>query len=123
MIICDPSEIFQVHSAKLCDGFEANPLRSVNNLTAERLLPPHVKKDVGSMSGVTPYQKASKIVEELERQLEADSNPAEFLGKICNFLIKQTYKTLKDIGIEIMTKSGQEPDEDITCHTKRARQS
>ena len=34
------------------------------------------------MSDVTLYQKGSKIVEELERQLEADNNPAEFLGKI-----------------------------------------
>ena len=46
------------------------------------------------MSDVTSYQKGSKIVEELERQLEADNSPAEFLGKICNFLMKNNYYML-----------------------------
>ena len=95
-----------MQSANLCDAIEADPLRVANRLNACRLIAPSIKKDIKSMSG-TAYDKADAIVEELQRQIDADSNPVEFLRKISSFLKKQTDKTLKEIGDEIMNQLSQ----------------
>ena len=97
----DPSEIFQVHSASLCNAIEADPLRIVNSLIAEKLLSSHVRNDVTSMNG-TAYEKANKIVMELQRQIVADDNPVQFLKQICDVLIKQEDKILSNIGTKMM---------------------
>ena len=55
------------------------------------------------MSG-TSYDKADKIVEEIQRQLDANSSPTEFLIKICEFLQQQTDSILIDIGNKMMTQ-------------------
>ena len=52
----------------------------------------------------TNYGKADKIVGELQRQLDANSSPVEFLTKICEFLQQQTDSILKDIGEKIMSQ-------------------
>ena len=49
------------------------------------------------MSG-TSYYKADKIIEEIQRQLDTNSSPVEFLTKICEFLQQQTDSILIDIG-------------------------
>ena len=72
-----PSEIFRVHSASLCNAIEADPLRIVNSLIAEKLLSSHVRYDITSMNG-TAYDKANKIVGELQRQIIANDNPVQF---------------------------------------------
>ena len=97
----DPSEIFRVHSASLCNAIEADPLRIVNSLIAEKLLSSHVRNDVTSMNG-TAYDKATKIVGELQRQIIANDNPVQFLRQICDVLIKQEDKTLSNIGDKMM---------------------
>ena len=55
------------------------------------------------MSG-NNYDKADKIVGEMDRQLNANSDPVEFLNKICELLQQQTDSTLKDIGIKMMSR-------------------
>ena len=40
----------------------------------------------------------------MQRQLDANSSPVEFLTKICEFLQQQTDSTLKDIGNKMMTQ-------------------
>ena len=99
----DTSKIFLVHSADLCDIFvDANPHRMVNRLVAADLLPTCAKEDVKSTTDV--YDKADKIVEKLQRQIDDDEHPIELLKKICDFLLEQTDKTLKDIGTKMMSQ-------------------
>ena len=90
-------DIFEAQFADLCDAIEADPLRIVNKLISAGLLSQTVRNDVTSMTG-TAYEKANKIVIELQRQLNADDNPAEFLKKISEFLESQSDRTLKKIG-------------------------
>ena len=97
----DPSGIFQVHSASLCNAIEADPLRIVNSLIAEKLLATHVRNDVTSMNG-TAYDKANKIVGELQRQIVGNDNPVQFLRQICDVLKNQEDKTLSNIGTKMM---------------------
>ena len=96
----DPFEIFQTHSADLCDAIETDPLRIVNRLHAAKLIALKVKKDVTSMSS-RDYDKANIIVEGMQSWLEADDDPVEYLKKICDFLQRQTDKALKDIGAKM----------------------
>ena len=91
------SEIFQSQFAYLCDAVEANPLRIVNKLISAGLIAPYIRNDVTTMTG-TAYDRANRIVAEIQRLLDADDYPDKFLGKICDFLRKRTDKTLKIIG-------------------------
>ena len=100
---CDPSEVFEVHSADLCDILvNANPHRMVNKLVAAKLLPSSIKEDVKTTTD--EYDKADKIVERLQRQIDDDEHPIKLLKKICDFLLEQTDKTLKEIGTKMMSQ-------------------
>ena len=98
--LSDPSKIFEVHAADLCDVIVANPHHIVNRLVAASLVTPATKKDVRSTTDV--YDKADIIVEKLQRQV--DEHGVELLKKICDFLLEQTDKTLKDIGTKMMSQ-------------------
>ena len=100
---CDASKIFRVHSADLCDIIvDANPHRIVNKLVAAGLLPQDIAEDVKSTTDV--YDKADKIMGKLRRQITDDEHPIELLKKICDFLLEQTDKTLKEIGTKMMSQ-------------------
>ena len=74
----------------------------VNRLVSADLLPSHIKEDVKSTSD--QYDKADKIVEKLQRLIDDDEHPTELLMKICNFLLEQIDKTLKEIGAKMMSQ-------------------
>ena len=59
------------------------------------------------MGVVTDYTKASKLMSVLQRQLEAHSDPDQYLVNICNVLINQQQQTLTDIAISILQQLGQ----------------
>ena len=99
----DPSDIFRTHSAKLCDAFESDPIRIATCLNAKKLIAPHVLKDVSSMrSGQTDYEKANKIVSEIQRQLDAYDDPDQFFTNICDFLKDDKDETIRVIGIAMI---------------------
>ena len=104
----DPSGIFQVHSASLCNAIEADHLRIVNSLIAKRLLPSHIRNDITSMNG-TAYDKASKIVEKLQAKLNIDQNSDQILRQICDVLGEQEDKTLSNIGGKMLKLLPQFP--------------
>ena len=81
---------------------DANPHRFVNILVSADLLPQDVKEIIRITTDV--YDKADKIVEKLQRLIDDDKHPIELLKKICDFLLKQTDKTLKDIGTKMMSQ-------------------
>ena len=56
---------------------------------------------------MTDYTKASKLMSVLQRQLEAHSDPDQYLVNICNVLINQQQQTLTDIAISILQQLGQ----------------
>lgn len=100
---CNPSGIFRKQFDKLCDAIEADPLCVANRLNADRLIGPNIRNDVTSMTG-TAYEKANKIVGEIQNRLDADNNPVQLLLKICYFLQKQGDKILVDIGDKMMSQ-------------------
>ena len=91
----DPSEIYQEYFADICEAIvKVKPMFTVNRLFSAKLISSNFKKDVQGMSG-EDYDKANKIVNELQRQVEEKG--IEFLKSICDFLLKQNNE-LKDIG-------------------------
>ena len=94
-----------MQSAKLCEAIEADPLRVANGLNADELIGPNVRKNIKGSGSL--YDKADTIVEELQRQIEADSNPIQLLKKISSFLQNQSDKTLNKIGNEIFKQLSQ----------------
>ena len=94
---CEPSEIFLDYFADICEAIEVKPLFIVNRLLTARLISSNFKDDVQSMSG-DAYDKADKVVNELQRQVKEKG--MEFLKAICEFLLNQNH-TLKDIGIRM----------------------
>ena len=94
---CEPTEIFLDYYADICDAIEVNPLRIAIRLLTARLISSNFKEDVQSMNG-DAYDKADKIVNELQRQVKEKG--IEFLKAICDFLLNQNH-LLKDIGIRM----------------------
>ena len=93
----ESSEVFRVYFGDICDAIEVKPLPIVNRLYSANLISFHFKDDVESMSG-DAYDKANKVVNELQRQVKEKG--IEFLKVICDFLLNQNH-TLKDIGIRM----------------------
>ena len=81
---------------------DANPHRIVNSLVSADLLPRDIAEDVKSITDV--YAKVDKIVGKLQRQINDDEHPIELLKRICDFLLEQSDKTLKDIGTKMMSQ-------------------
>ena len=56
------------------------------------------------MSGRS-YDKASIIIDEIQRQLQYDDcESTQYLEKLCDFLVKQGDQILKDIGRKMMSQ-------------------
>ena len=92
--------ILRAQSAKLCNAFETRSIHIAEGLNAEGLIAPHVLKDLKGTQN-SNFEKASNIVQEMQRQLEANDHPDSVLEKICGFLQEQD-KTLQNIGAEMM---------------------
>ena len=97
MQLLDPLKLFRDQFANLCNAIEASPLRIANELLANELISPNIQRNVASMTG-TSYDKASIIVGEMWRKLGAAKSQDSFLRRICEFLLLQADKTLRDIG-------------------------
>ena len=93
-------KIFLDYFADICDAIEVKPLSIVNRLLTAKLISLNFKKDVESMSGEA-YDKANKVVHELQRQVEEKG--IEFLKALCDFLLKQNQE-LKDIGTRMKSQ-------------------
>ena len=94
VVTSESLEIFLDYFADICDAIEVKPLPIVNRLLTARLISSNFKDDVQSMSGDN-YDKADKVVNELQRQVKEEG--IDFLKAICAFLLSQNH-TLKDIG-------------------------
>ena len=81
---------------------DANPHRIVNRLISAGLLPQDIAEDVKSTTDV--YDKGDKIVWRLQTLIDDDEHPIDLLKKICDFLLEQTDKTLKEIGTKMMSQ-------------------
>ena len=97
------SEIFQSYSADLIASIASDLEWITDRLFAENIIGQSIVHftTVGSESN---YSKARKVVHELYSQLQAHSEPKQYLGKICHVLLKQDDQRLKEIAKNIKEK-------------------
>ena len=73
-------------------------------VSADELISSNLRKDISSMSGRS-YDKASYIIDEIQRQLQYDNGKStQYLQNLCDFLQNQGDQILKDIGSKIMSQ-------------------
>ena len=80
--------------------------RLPNDLLSANLIPYSVKDDLISTKHLSRYQKASKILNEIERSLR-DLNTPEILENLCLVLKKQKNQALKRMAGEMLKELGE----------------
>ena len=79
--------------------------RLPNDLSSANLIPYSIKDDLISTKGLSRYQKASKLLNEIERSLR-NLNTPETLEKFCLVLKKQENPALKRMAGEMLKELG-----------------
>ena len=80
--------------------------RLPNDLLSANLIPYSVKDDLISTKHLSRYQKASKLLNEIERSLR-DLNTPEILENLCLVLKKQKNQALKRMAGEMLKELGE----------------
>ena len=89
--------------ADISEAIESNLERIADRLFSETLVGHDILQST-TIDSVPKYQKARKIVHEIYSQLQAHSEPKQYLIQICNVLLKQDNQRLKDIANSIKDK-------------------
>ena len=79
--------------------------RLPNDLSSANLIPYAIKDDLISTKGLSRYQKASKLLNEIERSLRNPNTP-EILENFCLVLKKQENPALKRMAGEMLRELG-----------------
>ena len=79
--------------------------RLPNDLTSANLIPYSIKDDLISTKSLSRYQKASKLLNEIERSLR-NLNTPEILETFCVVLKKQENQGLKYMAGEMLKELG-----------------
>ena len=79
--------------------------RLPNDLSSANLIPYSIKDDLISTKGLSRYQKASKLLNEIERSLR-NLNTPEKLEKFCRVVKKQENQALKRMAGEMLKELG-----------------
>ena len=95
-----PEEVFCDHIDDLSDvvGASANFDRVVNKLVSKRLIDLSLVDDLTSTTSYSSYQRGSKVIRELYRQIRLSQRPRDVLIVICDVLISQNDPQLREIG-------------------------
>ena len=80
--------------------------RLPNDLSSANLIPYSIKDDLISTKGLSRYQKASKLLNEIERSLR-NLNTPETLETLCVVLKKQENQALKRMAGEMLKELGE----------------
>ena len=73
----------------------------MNKFQSKDIITDTFADDVKSVEGDTAYQKASKLVHELHRQIKSRKDAEQYLMKITDVLLTEEDKTLQDIAEQL----------------------
>ena len=90
-------EIFQNQMANLTEAIKSNFDRIIDKFYSKHIITDTFLDDVRSVQSDTAYQKASKVVHELYRQMKSRQDAEKYLDDICNVLSAEEDEVLKDI--------------------------
>uniref|UniRef100_A0A1X7U2K4 Uncharacterized protein n=1 Tax=Amphimedon queenslandica TaxID=400682 RepID=A0A1X7U2K4_AMPQE len=102
----NPKDILRTYFDKLVHAISVNLYNVTDALYAKDLIPQQTKEEMHVM-GVTDKEKASKLVNVIQTQLEVYHDQKQHLIKICHVLVCQQHRTLTDIVSSILKELGQ----------------
>ena len=110
-ISCEPNEltpfnILKRHFSEILDVI-CDPNRLANDLWAVDLISNVVKDNIVSTPNVPRYEKASKLLNEVQRSLKGNENP-ETLMSLCKVLTNQKNSVISIICTTMMKELGKE---------------
>ena len=73
----------------------------------KKLIVFQISNEIHSKTGEGDYKKASKMVLQLQKQLQTHSDSDRYLHDICHVLRNQQHHTLTDIATSILKQLGQ----------------
>ncbi|XP_019852727.1 PREDICTED: uncharacterized protein LOC109582453 [Amphimedon queenslandica] len=100
-----PKDILQSHSYKLVQAISVNLCNVTDALYAKDLIPQQTKEEM-LVLGVTDNEKASKLVNVIQTQLEVYSDSKQYLIDMCCVLIHQQHRALTDIVSSMLMELG-----------------
>ena len=100
-----PFRIFKRHMSEMLDVISDTD-RLANNLSIDDLVSYPVKDNVLSTPSLSRYQRASKLLNEIERSLKTFDEP-KTLAKFCHVLKKQHNPILTKISAKMMKELGE----------------
>ena len=107
-----PAEAFQAKLYRLSKALMSHISPITDMLCANQFITSTLAWNIKT-SHCTDYDKASKIVYELLRQLQVHKNPDEYLRRICDLFDSLNDPILRCITLDIMEESGCDPY--LTC--------
>ena len=113
----EPAEIFQTKLDRLSDALVPYISPIIDKLYANKLITSTIARTIKG-SHCTDYDKASRIVYELLRQLKYHEYPDEYLRRICDLFDSLNDLILRDITLAIMSESGCVPNSRYSNYIK-----
>ena len=92
-----PNELFGTHSADLNAIIIPILYSTIDALFYKQLIPYKTWNDIVTTKGESDLVKCSKLINMLQRQLQAHKDPHQYLVDICLVLRKQQNQKLKEI--------------------------
>ena len=101
-----PSNIFMRHMCEMLDVIsDPDTERLPNDLSSANLIPYSVKDDLVSTKGLSLYQKASTLLNEIDRSLRLTKDP-QILENFSKVLMKQENPHLSRIAQDMLKELG-----------------
>ena len=101
------NDLFRTHFADLCDAIIATLTSVTNVLYAKGLISFDTYNDIMTAKGDSDFVKSSKLVGVLQRQLQSDRDPYQYLLNICHVLRNQQHQRLRETTTFILQQLGE----------------
>ena len=96
-----PSEIFHKQMFNLAEAIRSNFDRIIDKFNTKDIITDRFVDDVMSVQSDTAYQRASKVVHELHRQMKSRQDAEQYLIEICDVLYGEDDVILRHIAVEM----------------------
>ena len=102
----DASMLFRSHSADITEAISSDLPHVINRLNAQSLIP-KTSVDLVSLTGVTDYNKATRVTSQIQSFIDSSSSPTQYLVDVCHVLLKQENEKIKAIVTTMLKQLGK----------------
>ncbi|XP_019859807.1 PREDICTED: uncharacterized protein LOC109588054 [Amphimedon queenslandica] len=81
-LVNDPADIFQSHIIELCDIISSDVVAVCNACVSFELIGPETRSYIMTAKGASDYEKATKLLYDIELQLKSRINKQKYLSNV-----------------------------------------